>query len=206
MISNWHAYSCVEGMMLIWWWAVNSPPLSPFLLFMCRLWLPSLEPAAIGLWKIFWCQQQHLDAWHSSLNSCLDFYCGQHAAGIFYPAWVIFLFGSPWIIWNLCVSIPWGKHDSLQLLLSICIEGPCSWNIGRILFCFCVCMCFLQEKHTKIYSHPEAIAYLQSSCWDCEYKKRNFCRDGCKFFKICFVSEISNYTSRNFLHCAFFWI
>lgn len=113
-------------------------------------------------------------------------------------------FGSPWIIWNLCVSIPWGKHDSLQLLLSI--EGPCSWNIGRILFCFCVCLCFLQEKHTKIYSHPEAIAYLQSSCWDCEYKKRNFCRDGCKFLKICFVSEIFNYTSRNFLHCVFFWI
>lgn len=37
----------------------------------------------------------HLDAWHSSLSSYLDFYCGQRAAGIFYPAWAIFLFGSP---------------------------------------------------------------------------------------------------------------
>lgn len=99
----------------------------------------------------------------------------------------IFLSGSPWIIWNLCVSIPWGKQDSLQLLLSTCIEGPCSWNIGRTPFCLYVFMWFLQEKHTKIYSHPEAIAHLQSTCWDCEYKMRKFCRDGCKFFKICFV-------------------
>lgn len=120
----------------------------------------------------------------------------------FYPAWAIFLFGSPWIIWNLCVSIPWGKQDSLQLLLSTCVEGPCSWNIGRIPFCHRVCMCFLQEKHTKIYSHPEAIACLENACWDCEYKTRNFCKDGCKFFKICLVSEIFNYTSRNFLHCV----
>lgn len=102
---------------------------------------------------------------------------------------------------------PMGETGFFQLLLSTCIDGPCSWSIGRIPICLHICVCFLQEKHTKIYSHPEAIAHLQSTCWDCEYKRRNFCKDGCKFLKICFVSELSNYTSRNFLYCVvFFWI
>lgn len=172
---------------------------------MCRLWLPSLEPAAIGLWKIFWCQQQHLDAWHSSLNNCLDFYCGQHAAGTFYPAWVIFLFGSPWIIWNVCVSIPWGKQDSAVTSWYLC-RGSVQLKYRENSLCLCVCMCFLQKKHTKIYSHPKANCTLTEHMLRLWVQKEKLLQKRLQIFKNMFVSEFANYTSRNFWHRVFFWI
>lgn len=99
-----------------------------------------------------------------------------------------------------------GVNRTLQLLLGTFVEGPCSWNTGRIPSAFVFVCAFYRRSTLKFTLTLKLIAHLRSTCWDCEYKRRNFCRNSCKFLKICFVSEFANYKSINFWHCVFFWI